>query len=137
LLLDSKLTGANGLPLTGGGAVRLSNVLNDYTGTTTLSNGTLIINNPTQLGADVSSVVVTGSASRGFGGGSLLLEGGYDSGMNFTRDLTIQGYGPIADRGFAVVSVGTNTISGDIQYGAGNVATGIHSAGGLLTISGD
>jgi fibronectin-binding autotransporter adhesin len=137
LTLDSQLTGSTGLNLTGGGALRLGNVTNNYTGITQVTNGTLIISRPTQLGTSTSPVVVAGSATRGFGGGTLLLEGDQGTGMNFTRDLTIMGYGPITDRSAALASVGYNTISGNILYGGGSVATAIQSAGGMLTLAGN
>ncbi len=136
LTLDSILSGANGLTLTGGGMVRLTNAANDYTGVTTIANGSLIISDPAQLGADSSAVVVQGSATRGFGGGQLVLDGGYGAGMDLSRDLVLQGYGPIADRSAALISVGNNTLSGAITYATGNVATAFNSANGLLTLSG-
>lgn len=137
LTLDTQFKGTNGLSLTGGGTLRLNNSLSDYTGVTTISNGTLVINDLAQLGTDTSAIVVSGSASRGFGGGSLVLESAYGSSLDFTRGLVLQGYGPISDRGSALISIGSNTITTDIQYGEANIATGIHSTAGMLTISGD
>lgn len=135
-VLDSLLTGNGGLTKTGGGAVRLGNAANNYTGTTTIANGTLIIGAPGALGADTSAVVVTGSGSRGYSGGSLVLAGSFASGMNFTRDLSLQGHGPIGDRSAAVISVGRNELSGAISAGVGLQSTRITSANGLLTLSG-
>ena len=43
--IGSQLLGAAGLTKTGGGAVRLTNASNSYTGTTSISNGSLIIGN--------------------------------------------------------------------------------------------
>ncbi|MEN3940586.1 autotransporter-associated beta strand repeat-containing protein [Prosthecobacter sp. SYSU 5D2] len=136
LRLDSQLTGGGGLNLTGGGALRLGNSTNNYTGLTTVANGTLIISDPAQLGADSSAVVVTGSATRGLGGGSLLLDGSAGS-IVFTRDLSLQGYGPITDRSAAMSSIGSNTVTGNIEFSAGNVATAINSTSGMLSLSGD
>ncbi len=134
--VESLLTGGGGLTKTGGGVIRLANASNNYLGLTSITNGTLIISHQGQLGADTSAVVVTGSTTRGFGGGALLLESSYGSTLSFTRGLTIQGYGPITDRSSALMSVGDVNLSGPILYGAGNVATSITSAGGTLTISG-
>jgi autotransporter-associated beta strand protein len=134
--IGSQLTGTGGLTKTGGGALRLTNNSNNYTGTTTISNGSVIINNSAQLGTDASAIVVTGSATRGLGGGSLVLEGGYGSGVNLARGLSLQGLGPITDRSTALMAVRDNTVSGLINSGVGSVNTRIVSTGGNLTMSG-
>lgn len=145
--LNSQLGGTNGLTLTGGGSLRLTNNLNDYTGTTTIANGTLVISNLAQLGASTSAVVVTvdnpvpGSVSlRGFGAGSLYLDGSA-AGINFTRDLSLQGRGPINDNGAALVSLGNNTLAGAINLntpttGTVGLNTRLTAANGTLTLSG-
>lgn len=135
-IIESLIAGTGGLVKTGGGSIRLNNVANTYAGTTTISNGALVISNQSALGASTDAVVVNGSATRGFGGGSLVLDGGYVPGLVFTRDLVLQGYGPITDDSSALISIGNNTIFSSIQYATGNVATGIHSVGGVLTLSG-
>ncbi|MCY2974337.1 MAG: autotransporter-associated beta strand repeat-containing protein [Planctomycetota bacterium] len=116
----SLLSGSAGLTLNGGGTLRLTNNANDYTGTTTINNGSLIITSLSQLGLDPSTVVVTrqnsypgSGATIGFGGGSLVLDG-TGGAINFTRNLSLQARGPIGDRGAALLSVGNNTISGNI-----------------------
>jgi autotransporter-associated beta strand protein len=134
--LASQITGAAGLTKTGGGAVRLTNTGNNYTGVTSISNGSLIISDAAQLGADPSAIVVTGSASRSLGGGSLVLEGGYSSGVTLARGLSLQGFGPISDRSGALNSVGTNTISGAVNSAVGAVNTRMISSSGRLTFSG-
>ncbi|MFK5282954.1 hypothetical protein ACI3PL_25640, partial [Lacticaseibacillus paracasei] len=58
--MNSQVLGTSGLALTGGGSLRLGNATNNYTGVTTLSNGSLIISSNTALGSDPSTVVVTG-----------------------------------------------------------------------------
>ena len=136
--IGSQLLGSAGLTVTGNGTLRLANNSNSYTGTTTISGGSVVINNQGALGADTSAVVVSGSATRGFGGGSLVLDG-LASGMTFSRALSIQGLGPIADRSGALVSVGNNTVSGAITVGATPAlatTTRITSTAGLLTLSG-
>lgn len=134
--IDSLIQGTDGLVKSGKGTLRLGNAANSYTGITTINNGTLVINNVGALGTDTSTVVVSGSATRGFGGGQLLLEGGYTSGVNFSRNLSLQGYGPIADRSAALVSVGTNVVSGNVSSAVGNVNTRLMSTSGMLTFSG-
>ena len=135
--VDSILAGTAGLTLTGGGSLRLA-AGNTYTGTTTINNGALIVSNASALGADTSTIVVNGSPTRGFGGGSLVLEGGYGSGVTLTRGLSLSGLGPITDRGAALNSVGTNTVSGAVNSSVGATPpnTRILSSSGLLTLSG-
>ena len=135
--VDSILAGSAGLTLTGGGSLRLA-AGNTYTGVTSINNGSLIIGNTSALGADASAIVVNGSTTRGFGGGSLVLEGGYGSGVTLTRGLSLSGLGPISDRGAALNSVGTNTVSGAVSsaVGAALPNTRIFSSSGLLTFSG-
>lgn len=135
-VIDSLIQGTDGFTKTGRGSVRLGNAGNTYTGITTVSNGTLIISDPGALGASTSEVVVAGSASRGFGGGQLMLLGSYGSGMTFTRDLSLQGLGPISDRSAALMSLGNNELSGAISASVGNVSTRLTSANGILTLSG-
>ena len=133
--INSQILGSDGLTKTGGGSIRLA-AGNAYTGTTTISGGTLIITNQSALGADSSTVTVSGSATRGFGAGSLFLDGSAGA-INFTRNLSLQGLGPIADRGASVVSFGNNTISGNISNaGVTNINTRLVSAYGTLTLAG-
>lgn len=133
--ISSQLTGGNGLSKTGGGTLRLTNSSNNYTGITSISNGSIVLSNPAALGTDTSTVLVSGSATRGFGGGSLVLEGAYASGVDFTRNITATGLGPITDRGAALVSVGLNQLSGQVSMAQGLVNTRFISAGGLLSFT--
>src|SRR5690606_32460087 len=80
--IDSILTGDGGFTLNGGGVVRLNNALNDFTGTTTLNNGILVVSNPAALGSGTSAIVIrdsnpaaTSTAVIGFAGGALALDG--------------------------------------------------------------
>ncbi len=144
--IDSQINGVDGLTLTGGGSVRLTNILNGYTGTTTLSNGTLLISDQAVLGADSSAIVVTGfnpaagsTNVRGFAAGSLYLDG-MVTGFTVSRDLSLQGFGPISASGAALVSAGNNTVSGTVTMGepfmGTNLSTRIISAAGNLNITG-
>ncbi|MDZ4287594.1 MAG: autotransporter-associated beta strand repeat-containing protein, partial [Prosthecobacter sp.] len=133
--INSLIQGVDGLTKTGGGSIRLGNAANSYTGVTTISNGTLIISNQGALGTDASTVVVSGSASRGFGGGQLVLDG-TSAGINFSRNLSLQGLGPIADRSASLISLGSNELSGTVSGAVGLVSTRITSSGGRLTLSG-
>jgi len=130
--IDSLIQGAEGLTKTGGGAIRLGNAANSYTGVTTINNGILVIGNAGALGSDTSAIVVNGSVTRGFGGGALLLQGGYASGVDLTRTLSLQGQGPIV-LGAALLSVGTNSVA-SLSNGPGTINTIVNSANGRLTV---
>ena len=122
-VINSTLSGTGGLNLTDGGSLRLTNAANDYTGVTTISNGSLIISSQDQLGDSASEIVVTGTNPvigstnlRGFGGGALVLDG-TSAGFTLSRDLSLQGFGPLADRSAALISYGNNTLSGAVTMG--------------------
>jgi fibronectin-binding autotransporter adhesin len=144
--IESLVHGTAGLNLAGGGTLRLDNTSNDYTGTTTLSNGTLVITSQGALGLDGSAVVVSGNNPvigstnlRGFGGGSLFLNG-LGGSVDISRDLSLQGFGPIADRGGALLSTGVNTLSGVVTMGTPfsgtNLSTRVIAADGTLNFTG-
>lgn len=146
VVMGTKLSGSAGLTLTGGGTLRLANTANDYTGTTTINDGTIIITGASALGTDSSAIVVNGynpvltsTNLRGFGGGSLFLDG-RAGGFTISRDLLLQGQGPVADRGAALVSSGNNTLSGVVTmaapYAGTNLSTRIISADGTLNLTG-
>ncbi len=127
--IASQLIGGAGLTKQGDGALILSNAANSYTGTTTINGGTVIITDQGALGTDLSAVIVAGNATRGSGGGSLVVGSGNNNlaGLTFTRDLALTGGGITGD-GSAFNSVGNNTFTGNIVTG-GTVA-------GLNPISG-
>lgn len=134
--INSLLTGADGFTKTGGGVVRLANNGNTYTGLTNISNGSVIITNESALGLSSTDIVVSGSGSRGFGGGSLILEGGYQSGITMMRNLVLSGRGPTTDRSAALLAVGSHTLAGTVTGGFNSQNTTLNSANGLLSISG-
>ncbi len=131
------LAGTAGLTKTGLGSLRLTGV-NTYTGTTTINQGSVVISGASALGAASSVIVVNGSPTRGFGGGSLVLEGGYSSGVTLARGLSLSGLGPISDRSAALNSVGNNTINGAVSMAVGTSLpnTRAVSTSGLLTFAG-
>lgn len=153
--IASLLNGTNGLTLAGTGSsgrgvLRLTNSLNSYTGTTTISSGTLVITADGQLGDSSNAVAINGVQTAGLAGGSLLLAGstiaaGYTTGLTLaaTRSLTMTG-GAVgyanavpATSGSALISVGNNTISGQLTTSpiAPGFATGAVSGFGVLTLS--
>ncbi|MBL9082091.1 MAG: autotransporter-associated beta strand repeat-containing protein [Planctomycetales bacterium] len=138
--INSRIEGTSGLIKTGGGALRLGNSLNNYTGTTTINNGALVIAHGGALGnnslANPDAIIVTGSGAQGVAGGVLVLEGGYASGVVLNRTLSLQGLGPTParDTGAALISVRTNTLAGIVS--TSSTETTIYSTGGRLTFSG-
>ena len=125
------LAGADGFTKTGGGSLRLTAASN-YAGLTTIADGVLVITRADALGADPSAVTILGSATRGQPGGQLVLAGGVD----FARDISLQGQGPIADRSATLRSVGDNVLSGALAGAVGLMNNRIISDGGLLEIAG-
>lgn len=148
--IDSQISGTAGLVKTGGGSIRLGNALNDYTGTTTIADGSLIISNPAALGGTGAVSILTTNTTPlntsliGFGGGSLVLDGTAGA-MTFTRDVNFEGRGPIGDRGSAILSLGSNTLSGILSSAVSPLPLSptasfrnsrINSVNGTLTLSG-
>jgi len=146
--INSQILGTAGLTKTGGGSIRLTNNTNGYTGETTISNGSLIISNQAQLGADTSAISILTSNNTpqnltlyGFGGGSLVLDG-TSSGFTLSRNINLEGRGPIGERGAAVISIGNNTLSGTVSSAVSPLAPStirnsrINSVNGTLTFFG-
>ena len=148
--VSSLIAGTNGLTMTGGGSIRLTNVGNSYTGATTIANGSLIISDPAALGGTGSVNIVTtnntplNTNSIGFGGGSLVLDG-TAGGFTFARDVDFEGQGPIGGRGSAILSLGNNTLSGTLRSAISPLplsptatirSSRINSVNGTLTLSG-
>lgn len=148
--VDSLISGTDGFRKTGGGSLRLANASNNYTGTTTIANGTLIISNGGALGGTGTVAITTtnntplNTTMIGFGGGSLLLDGSA-AGFTFARDVDFEGRGPIGDRGSAILSLGNNTLSGTLRSAISPLALSptatirnsrINSVNGTLTFAG-
>jgi autotransporter-associated beta strand protein len=148
--IDSQISGTAGLVKSGGGSIRLGNALNDYTGTTTIADGSLIISDPAALGGTGTVSILTTNTTPlnvgliGFGGGSLVLDGTAGA-MTFTRDVNFEGRGPVGDRGSAILSLGSNTLSGILSSAVSPLPLSptatfrnsrINSVNGTLTIAG-
>jgi autotransporter-associated beta strand protein len=148
--IESVIAGADGLTKTGGGSIRLTNPLNSYTGTTSIANGSLIINSEAALGGTGTVSILTTNSTPlntnmiGFGGGSLVLDG-TAGGFTFSRAINFEGRGPIGDRGAAIQSLGNNTLSGVLTSAVSPLPLSptatirnsrINSVNGTLTLSG-
>ncbi len=142
-ILQSPVTGSQGLTKTGDGTLRLTEF--SATGPLLIQSGTLVVENPGQIGPELSPVSISGvanSGNPGFSGGALLLAGNLSSvsgpGMNFTRSITASGRGPGAANGSgALVSLGYNTLSGGIALSSsGSVETRAISVYGTTQVSG-
>ncbi len=148
--IASQLLGTAGLTMTGGGSARLTNILNSYTGTTSIQTGSLIIDNEAALGGTGAVSITSGNNvplnvnTIGFTGGSLVLDG-TAAGFTFSRAINFEGRGPIGDRGAAIQSLGNNTLSGTLASAVSPLPLSptasfrnsrINSVNGTLTISG-
>jgi autotransporter-associated beta strand protein len=65
--LDGVLSGTGGLVKTGGGTLAITGVNNTYASTTTVSNGTLLVNNTSGNGTGTGSVDILGGTLGGSG----------------------------------------------------------------------
>ena len=117
--ITSPLSGTNGLTLSGGGSLRLTGNNSGLTGAVTIAGGSLIINSVNAL-PGTGTIRVTGgndvpsnTSTIGFMGGSLVLDGSA-GGLTLSRDLNLEGQGPIGGRGSALLSIGDNTLSGTV-----------------------
>jgi autotransporter-associated beta strand protein len=121
--MATQILGSAGLVKSGGGSLRLSNGGNNYSGLTTVANGSLIISSMGALGSETSavSVLTTNSTPQnanliGFGGGTLVLDGsgaGFGAGFDFDRNLNLEGRGS-SGNGAALISIGDNNLTGTV-----------------------
>ena len=115
--LSGIISGSGALTKTGAGTVRL-NGANTYSGTTTLSVGSLEVGHASALGSTAGGTAVVNGAGLGI------------VGVTIAENLTITGLGSLG----ALVSSGTSGVSGSVTL-AGNAGIGVIN-GGTLTISG-
>jgi autotransporter-associated beta strand protein len=134
-LVNSSTPGAAPMSLvkSGVGTLSLTNSANTYTGLTTINDGALVISNAGQLGAGTSTVTVNGISGFGLNGGTLVVNGGTNGGVNFNRDLSLSGRGSNT-AGASLVSIGNNTFSG-IVTGGGASETRLASTIGTATFT--
>ncbi len=142
-IISSQLISTSGFTLTGGGQVKLTNTSNSISGTTTLAGGTLVVSDLLQLGGSATPIVITSgnsvsgnTAVTGFVGGSLFLDG-TSSALSLARAIGLEGLGANG-RGSALVSLGSNTLSGLVTAGGGATSRSsrLASVNGTLTLSG-
>jgi len=112
--------GVFNLTKTGSGVLRLANTGNTYTGTTTISQGTVVVSGSGGLGQGSSTVTVGGLAN-------LYLDGSQTP-IALSRNLSMAG-----DQG-SLLSNGLNTITGSISRTGGT--SWIASVNDTLTLSG-
>ena len=141
--IGAKVSGSDGFTLSGGGALRLSNAGNDYSGITRVANGVLIVSSASALGADSSTISVTtannvpgSTALLGIGGGSLVLDGSV-AGFSLARNLNIEGRGTVGDRGAALISYGMNGISGAVVSSSSDHVPATFRNTRVLSVYGD
>ena len=142
------MAGTSGLTKTGNGTLKLTNAGNTYTGTTTISRGTLVITSAEALGADASAIsiltaneVPQSTNLQGISGGGLVLDGSA-AGFALSRDINFEGRGPVGERSAAILSIGDNTLSGTLTSAVSPLSpvtfrnSRINSINGTLTLSG-
>lgn len=132
--IDSNLSGAFALNKTGLGSLRLGANNSDFSGPITISGGILSVASVDALGTGTSQITITGTTTRGLGGGQLVLGGsiGAGNGLTINRPIFASGGGPGGD-GAALLSVGDNTLS-DLTTGATS-ATRLYAAGGTTIVT--
>jgi len=138
--IDSQIDGSSGLVKLGNGTLVLTNASNTYTGDTVINAGSLVISNEGALGLGTSVVSVNGLANTGnpgFSGGSLVLYGGA-TGMTLNRNVSVNGRGAGAvNLSGGLVSVGSNTIAGNLVVGGTSSEGRILATHGNTTVSGN
>jgi autotransporter-associated beta strand protein len=135
----------NGLTKTGAGTLRLDlGTVNDYSGATTVSSGTLAVDGSLGISSDVT---VTGGTLSGIGsiGGSVTVKSGgtfMPGTSNLNDGLTISGYKLVLQGNTLMrIAVNGNTpadnqvafLSSSVIYGGMLTVTNITSDGSLLT----
>ncbi|MDB6004762.1 MAG: Autotransporter-associated beta strand repeat protein, partial [Prosthecobacter sp.] len=137
--IDSIIAGTAGLTKTGNGTLALGGA-NTFSGDVVINGGALVITNQAQLGTGTTAISVNGLANAGnpgFSGGSLVLQGG-TAGMTFSRDISVVGRGPGAiNNGGGLISIGNNTITGNIVLGSTSSPGTMVSAYGITTMTGE
>ncbi len=141
LLRDGTGGGALNLTKTGAGSLRLTNSGNTFSGEVVVNNGSLIISDPAQLGTGTTAISVNGfgnTGNPGFGGGQLILEGATTgAGMTIQREITVTGSGPGAsNRNAGLVSIGNNTLAGDLVFASTGSEGRIAATHGVTTVTG-
>jgi autotransporter-associated beta strand protein len=137
--LASVLAGNVSLAKTGTGTLILGSTANTYTGDTVINDGALVVTDEDQLGTADTVISVNGignTGNPGFSGGQLILQGGLE-GMTMTRSISVLGRGPGAANAVgALVSVGNNTLNGQLIV-AGPASEGrVTATHGITTING-
>lgn len=130
IIITNVINGVGGLTKTGAGTLTLSGA-NNYTGSTVVSNGFVVLANSSALGATNGGTTVIGSG--GTTGSRLILT----NGVTIADALTLVSTG--TDRVRIVSNGGTNTLSGPISIsspGAVNVTFDAEN-GSSMIISGD
>lgn len=139
--INSILAGNKGFTKSGNGTLVLTNNANSFSGDLAIKAGNLVITNPAQLGTGTTAISVTGIANTGnpgFSGSSLILAGpGTGAGMTLNREVSISGRGPGAANGSGgLVSVGNNTIAGNLVIGSGASEGRVVATHGITTVTG-
>jgi autotransporter-associated beta strand protein len=138
--IDSEIAGTAGLTKTGDGTLVLTNNSNSFSGDLVINGGSLVVSNPGQLGTGTSVISINGQSNTGnpgYSGGSLVLQGGI-GGMTVARDISVSGRGPgAANSTGGLISIGNNTITGDVTLTTTATESRAISVFGNTTIAGN
>ncbi|MEO7797819.1 MAG: autotransporter-associated beta strand repeat-containing protein, partial [Opitutaceae bacterium] len=137
--IDAAIGGSAGLVKSGNGSLVLTNNSNTYTGDTVINDGAVVITDQAQLGLGTTAISVNGLANTGnpgFSGGQLILNGGI-TGLTINREISVTGRGTgAANAGGALVSVGNNTLNGDLVISSTGSEGRVVATHGTTTING-
>jgi fibronectin-binding autotransporter adhesin len=141
--LSGAISGTGGLTKTGGGTNLLTGTLeNTYSGTTTVSQGSLVLAKPTGINAIAGNVVI--GTTGGTPNSDLLISQAANQ-IADSSAIAINGSGSWVLNGFSE-TVGSLTVSrGSVLTGGGNLNSGalamtgglINSGAGVYTLGGD
>ncbi|WP_395736830.1 autotransporter-associated beta strand repeat-containing protein [Prosthecobacter sp.] len=144
-VIDSAITGTNGLSKTGDGTLVLGNGGNSFSGDVSIQQGQLVITSGQQLGTGTTAISITGiaqSGNPGFSGGALVLQGTSFSasspGVVLNREVSMSGRGPgVVNNSGGIVSVGYNNLMGGLTLGSATGENRAWASYGTTTVSGD
>lgn len=139
--VSSIIAGSSGLTKTGNGTLVLTNTGNTFSGDVVIQSGALVINDQGELGTGTTVIGVFGVAQTGnpgYSGGSLVLAGTTSSGsVTISRDISVSGRGPgAANSSGGLISVGQNTISGNLTMGSAISEGRANAVYGNTTVTG-
>ncbi|MCX6850548.1 MAG: autotransporter-associated beta strand repeat-containing protein [Verrucomicrobia bacterium] len=138
--ISASLAGTSGFTKTGNGTLVLGGANTGLSGDVAIKGGNLVVTSQGQLGTGTTAISITGIAGTGnpgYSGGTLVLDGS-SSIINFTREISVAGRGPgTANASGGVVSIGYNTLAGNLTLGNAATEGRAVATHGITTLSGN